>query len=334
MSQCKEFQKMFYEYIDGTLSKADEVRLTEHLETCRECREELAFVKSISQELRNQPMAPLPENFTSTLREQLVKANMDKPVKKKKGFLSYLPRYGFAVSAVAAFAIMIIAYQNNLQPLEYPSGADNNLLQTITSSPTPVQTENSEQVPIEPQDVESIPEIPQKDEAQQQDNPSDKSGSAKRPLQTARPSINRPGTQSQSNSGATTTLPPQTPASTQPPSGETTSSSGGSGGGSSAENNLAGEKGAPYSASNEDNSNSVVRSNQNLIFVIHSTLDSETLQNLYALPSFQVVGGNRYQMQRAYQNELIKALKNVDYSIQFASETSRVDIDAIIIELF
>ena len=50
---------MFYEYMDGTLGKADEVRLLEHLETCTQCKEEFAFVKAVEQELQDIPMACL-----------------------------------------------------------------------------------------------------------------------------------------------------------------------------------------------------------------------------------------------------------------------------------
>lgn len=325
MNQCKKFQNMFYEYMDGTLGKADEVRLLEHLETCTQCKEEFAFVKAVEQELQDIPMAPLPENFNVKLRENLVRVNLEKPQENKRSFLKFLPKYGLAVSAAAAFAIMIMAYGGNFKPADYQSGSDSNLPMAVTSAPeasdysteaeqphTQIQQEISGQEKV--YDDSTVSENKPEDE---QSKPSTKSPS-KRPGST----VQKPNTAYQTKAPVSTSS-PQTPESETPSTGSGFTSEtdkGNSGGGSG--------------ASSQYGINSAsTRTTQGLIFVIHSTVDSQTLKQLYALPTFQVVGGNRYQMQRSYQNDLIKALKNLEYSIHFSSETSRIDKDAVIIEL-
>lgn len=325
MNQCKKFQNMFYEYIDGTLAKADEVQLLEHLETCAQCKEEFMFVKEVEQELHNIPMAPLPENFNAKLRENLTRINLEKPEEKKRSFLKWLPKYGLAVSAAAAFAIMIMAYSGNFKLAEYPSGSDSSLPVTATSSPdTTEYNTGSEQPDTQPVQQEKTGTA---DSADAGSNAAGKQGSAptKAPAKQSGSATKKPAAVQQTKAPVSSAAPQA--ASNEAASGsdstiqtDKSSFAGGGAGGSSAVSAYAGNVAS-------------ARSTQGLIFVIHSTVDSQTLKQLYALPTFQVVGGNRYQMQRSYQNELIKALKNLEYSIHFSSETSRIDKDAVIIEL-
>ena len=325
MNQCKKFQNMFYEYMDGTLGKADEVRLLEHLETCTQCKEEFAFVKAVKQELQDIPMAPLPENFNVKLRENLIRVNLEKPQENKRSFLKFLPKYGLAVSAAAAFAIMIMAYGGNFKPADYQSGSDSNLPMAVTSAPeaSDYSTE-AEQPHTQIQQEINGQEKVYDDSTVSENKPEDEQSktSTKAPSKRPGSTVQKPNTAYQTKAPVSTPS-PQTPESETPSTGSGFTSEtdkGNSGGGSG--------------ASSQYGINSAsTRTTQGLIVVIHSTVDSQTLKQLYALPTFQVVGGNRYQMQRSYQNDLIKALKNLEYSIHFSSETSRIDRDAVIIEL-
>lgn len=323
MKQCNKFQNMFYEYMDGTLCKADEVRLLEHLETCAPCKEEFAFVKAIHRELQEIPAAPLPENFAEKLHENLIKVRLEQPQKTKRNLFRLLPKYGAAISAAAAFTIMIMAYNGYFKPAEYPSGSDSSL--SATAPPVPEAEYTPETTP-QPT-VQAMPESPEEDHSGTSEaktgggqSSSLTKAPAKQPSGSTeqKPNAVSPPKSSSSSSGSQDAAQENPSADWNFAAQPDKSNAGGSGGGPVTQ----------YSFNS-----STARASQNLIIVVHSTVDRQTLKQLYALPTFEVVGGNRYQMQRSYQNDLIKALKNLEYSIHFSSETSRIDKDAVIIEL-
>lgn len=321
---------MFYEYMDGLLSKADEARLLEHLETCSQCKKDFAFAQSVEQQLQLLPLAPLPEDFDVKLREKLVKLTSEKPAEKKKDLLKFLPRYGLAVSAAAAFAIMLLAYNSNLKPADYPSGSDVNLPAATTSAPE--ETERVGQPDVQIQQEKGSTEKGFQDDPSEAESKTENTQGTTAPSKSPAPKPSGSASQ-KTNSTYRSKAPAKTAA---PESAMKDAPSVISGNDSESMPAMAGggSSGGGSSPMLQSNANAMsARSAQGLIFVIHSTVDSQTLKQLYALPTFQVVGGNRYQMQRSYQNDLIKVLKNLDYSIHFSSETSRVDKDAVIIEL-
>ena len=326
MNQCKKIQDLFYPYIEGTLDKRQEELLFKHLESCPACQEEFTFVKAIQNELHSQPEVPLPENFNIALREKLVKANLETP--QKKNLLSYLPRYGLAVSAVAVFAIMIFAHNVNLQPAEYPSGSDIQgitPLPAATASSSPEQQMNRlDQAQVQEAgdtqmqaDPDTETELPNTSDKISNNAPSDnKKTATKAPKPTVRP--------------ARTNTPSKTPTpyTDSDNNGKTSENTGGGSGASNYVNPTSDNE----TISENPQTPRETRAIQ-MIFVIHGSADKETMDSLKALQSFQQIDGNRYQIQRAYQNQLILALKNVEYSIHFASEAGRFGDDTIIIEL-
>ncbi len=287
MNSCEKFQDMFDEYIDGTLSKADEVQLKEHLESCALCREELAFLEKMEEELHALPMAPLPDHFSSALREKLEKEPI--PQKSKVFFLNHWGKYGSALSAAAAIALIILFGHGDLGSHEQPSG-------DIIPTSDPMHYAS----PVQPTTAPLVATQSPAPVATQQ------------PAATKRPSTGY-------NAPRPTANPNPDPVYDQN-NRANTSESKVSGGGSAGSSGSSSGSGANTGS-------------QGLMFVIHGTVDSATLKQLQAIPTFQVVGGNWYQMQRSYQNQLIQALREYEYSIHFSSETSRVDHDSFIIEL-
>ncbi len=303
MHECEKFQNLIPEYIDGTISKADEVRLTEHLEECPHCQKELEFTRNVMKSLKEIPSAPLPEQFHAELRRKLEIIGTP----SKKTLLHYLPKYSFAVSAVAAFALMVMAYHGNWKPAEQqPSDVES--LKTVS----PVMQETQPDIA---KDIVNT-------------SPSSDHIFAANETQTVKPQqTSAPSNNSGKISQTTKPKSPVAPSSgnqkvASPSQNQTPSSGGGSGGGGSASH-----------VTHQETNGATQRKTQGVIFVVHSTVSQKTLDLLYDLPTCQAVDANYYQLSRSYQNKLIELLKECEYSIHFASEASRVDDSAIIIEL-
>ncbi len=306
MHECEKFQNLILEYADGSISKADEARLTEHLEACAHCRKELEFTKNMLQSLQEIPSVPLPEHFHAQLHQKLESVT----VAPKKNLLHHLPKYSFAVSAVAAFAIMVIAYNSSWKPTEQQSGE---LPQLSTTSPV-VETQpdmtNNVQNTL-PTGDNNVSFNEQHFHPQQTSAPVKNYGKASQTSQTTKPkSTAMPSSENQKNASA---LQDQAPASGG-------GSSGGGGGGSS-------------QSARAESGGSTQNKAPGIMFVVHSTISQRNLDLLYGLPTCREVDANYFQLSRSYQNKLIELLKECEYSIHFASEASRVDDSAIIIEL-
>ncbi len=302
MQECEKIQNLIFEYIDGSISKANEARLTDHLEKCDHCQKELEFAKNMMHSLQEIPSAPLPEQFNRELRKKLEGVAL--PV--KKSWMKHLPKYSFAVSAVAAFAIMIIAYHGHLSPQIEQQPGETGLLMS-TASPDAQQ--------LQPDVINNVHDSSVSQDKTQAANPKPSAAPKKNStaiVQTAKPKL--PETSFSANQKVSSPVQDQVSVAGK-------SSSGSSGGGNSSQ------------TARQESGSGTQRKPQGIMFVVHSTVSQRTLDLLYSLPSFQAVDANYYRIPRSYQNKLIELLKDCEYSIHFASEASRVDESAIIIEL-
>ena len=89
MNQCREYQKLIYDFYDDIIIEDDKTRLNNHLKVCEDC---LAFsnrVKKMKQILNGLPKPGVSENFNILLRERLRRelARQKQPVSKTKFFV-------------------------------------------------------------------------------------------------------------------------------------------------------------------------------------------------------------------------------------------------------
>jgi len=71
LNQCREYQKLIYDFYDDIISEDDKIRLNNHFKVCEDC---LAFsnrVKKMKQILNELPRPGVSENFNILLRERL-----------------------------------------------------------------------------------------------------------------------------------------------------------------------------------------------------------------------------------------------------------------------
>jgi len=108
--KCGKAKKLIYDYLDGLLSPKERARLTEHLDTCADCRRRLEQTRELLELLKRKSKSPqeLPEgywvSFWPRLRDRI---RLEQAGERRKVFLS-LPYFGKPVPAIALGSILVI----------------------------------------------------------------------------------------------------------------------------------------------------------------------------------------------------------------------------------
>lgn len=105
--ECKEIKELFDLYIDNEIKEKDRKLLVSHLESCDECKKELAEYMALSDKVQGLEVLEVPEGFHSTLMEKIKEENKANPVKVKKEKKKF--NFNSWGTIAACFIVVVIA---------------------------------------------------------------------------------------------------------------------------------------------------------------------------------------------------------------------------------
>ncbi len=101
--KCTEASQQLDDYLDGTLSSVEVVRVRQHLEACRGCAADLRELSALRSELARLPApAPVPENLERLLARAVSASSAPERVLYRQPMW---PRVGLATAAVLLLAV-------------------------------------------------------------------------------------------------------------------------------------------------------------------------------------------------------------------------------------
>ena len=159
--KCDECSELLDLYIAGDLSPEKMQEIGEHLSSCRQCREELAFAKKMEKEMPKMPKPQLPENFRA---EVMQKIKEEKRQEKKTVIFSYLRLRRVAPVLAAALLIGVFLKVDMLKLSKDSVGVPDGQIVMSTPTPSPEQTEipavaemgQGEAVETVPEEVQAV----------------------------------------------------------------------------------------------------------------------------------------------------------------------------------
>lgn len=133
----------FFQLLDGTLDPSEKQRLSNHLETCEECRQELALQRAIARSIVHQPLiSPSPRFTAAVLRRSLIH-------EKQPAFVRFLVQHGTMLALIIGLSILAFSFAtmdgwgtaketiHNLQPekkiTQYYTAANSELMDYLQS---------------------------------------------------------------------------------------------------------------------------------------------------------------------------------------------------------
>ena len=137
---CKKYQAMLSEYIDGELSPKDEGLLLKHIDSCESCKSEFLMLKSLTASLKSSEEIELPENFHENLMKKIDKQS-------NKGVVVFF-RKRSTISAIAAAVVLVFGLKFATEsPVMYkntpPSGVDAPIVSVDVPENLPESTESA-----------------------------------------------------------------------------------------------------------------------------------------------------------------------------------------------
>lgn len=107
MSKCSESVVMLmHEYLDGTIDRAGEERLREHLETCEACRLHFKQLERVETLLQNVQSVNAPSDFTQSVMQRLPESPKTVSRPTVVPFRQKLRRHPLLVAVAIFFVLM------------------------------------------------------------------------------------------------------------------------------------------------------------------------------------------------------------------------------------
>lgn len=135
MMKCEDINKLFIEYIDGSLGSEDSRIVDEHLSSCDECRTELASVKTLWLKLDDiemeEPSENLKKNFDNMINSYSLGMNNNTGVSLYETFSNWLDSWWPkrpVVQFAATMAVLIIGLVAGLN-INERTGANKEIVQ-------------------------------------------------------------------------------------------------------------------------------------------------------------------------------------------------------------
>ena len=162
--KCDECSELLDLYIAGDLSPEKMQEIGEHLSSCQQCREELAFAKKMQKEMPKMPKPRLPENFKA---EVMQKIHEEKRQEKKAVIFSYLRMRRVAPVLAAALLVGVFLKVDMLKLSKDSVGMQDEQIVMSTPTLSPEETEIPAATETAPEEVaETVPEEVQPAETQ------------------------------------------------------------------------------------------------------------------------------------------------------------------------
>jgi hypothetical protein len=108
--RCRHAEKLIFDYIDGTISESDRLRLEEHLGECRTCEAASSALARSLGVLHGLPKAEPSENFNWKLRLRLARErNAWRGSAESESAWQRAWQTRFGLAALSAFAVVVVA---------------------------------------------------------------------------------------------------------------------------------------------------------------------------------------------------------------------------------
>ncbi len=105
MLNCNDIKKLINKYIDGELDENLRSSFDEHIDSCKECKQELEETFMVVNLLNDIPDSELPEGFETSLHEKLLSV---KPEAENKVVSLFGRRYVKVISGLAAAMLVFV----------------------------------------------------------------------------------------------------------------------------------------------------------------------------------------------------------------------------------
>jgi len=128
---CEKYYELISLYIDDMLSASQLKELEDHIKECKQCKEEIAILQTISNDMVDLEQVDLPDDFHKELMEK-IKENSTSSLKSlptnKKWYFNM--KFASAVAAVFVISVILInPFKDNSKEEALPEMA-NNIAQT------------------------------------------------------------------------------------------------------------------------------------------------------------------------------------------------------------
>jgi hypothetical protein len=143
--ECSQIRELLSEYMDGMLDKETADLVEKHLETCKDCREELASLRAISEELSSLEAVEAPADFLNKVHERIEQRSLVSRVIRSI-FVPTRLKIPFQLATAAAMAVLVFSLFNVIQsekqivgvPFESEKARTEKLPATDSLEPAPV----------------------------------------------------------------------------------------------------------------------------------------------------------------------------------------------------
>ena len=145
--ECSQIKELLSEYMDGMLDKETADLVEKHLETCEDCREELASLRAISEELSSLESVEAPADFLNKVHERIEQRSLVSRVIRSI-FVPTRLKIPFQLATAAAMAVLVFSLFNVIQSEKQIVGVPFQSEKARTEKPP--ATDSLEPAPVEP----------------------------------------------------------------------------------------------------------------------------------------------------------------------------------------
>lgn len=124
---CEEYEELISEFLDGELSKEDQLQLMKHMSGCSVCQKYFDDLVAVHEAMEDMEEAPVPEGFSDRVMAQVRVMKQEVPAGKKTVLLSHWKRWA-ALAACCAVAV------GGMVAFHRFSGNSNSLQAAVTAS--------------------------------------------------------------------------------------------------------------------------------------------------------------------------------------------------------
>ena len=143
---CTQIRELLSEYMDGMLDKETTGLVEKHLETCKDCREELASLRAISEELGSLEAVEAPADFLKKVHERIEQRSRVSRVIRSL-FVPTRFKIPFQLATAAAMAVLVFSLFNVMQSEKQIVGVPFQSKKARTEKPP--ATDSLEPAPVE-----------------------------------------------------------------------------------------------------------------------------------------------------------------------------------------
>ncbi|MBN1843356.1 MAG: zf-HC2 domain-containing protein [Deltaproteobacteria bacterium] len=115
--ECPKIRELLSDYMDGILNEEVKAKVEEHLLTCKGCKEELASLKALIEELGSLDSVDAPADFLENLHKRMETRSRFSRIMRKL-FFPWRVKIPLELATAAAMAVLVIAIFRVQQPLQ------------------------------------------------------------------------------------------------------------------------------------------------------------------------------------------------------------------------